>query len=191
MSITSFPFYDIKESALAWILDKLLMVGNSLKTIYIFAMKCIFFNLKQCRFSLLLSVASFIIISPLNSFAEITRRCEVAYVKADYLVSDFQKVDVVFMGGIEANKKIRNLPGNPFITDNYAFIWFKDGQVAILKWNDITLSTHRDNFSQDDFEQIFGSLPYEKRYTQINSKYNHSWKIRCRDLNGRYFDGTR
>lgn len=115
----------------------------------------------------------------MSQFADgsVRRIVEVSYA-TQYGYSDKYRMEVIFLTGRELNKASKTYDYDMF--DNYALIWFKEGEVAILKIDDIIIVVGQE-FDADDFKRAFQIIS-EKSATQVNSRYKRKWKIDAKDI---------
>lgn len=125
-----------------------------------------------------ISIIFVILISiSLYANASVRRIVKVSY-ETQYGYSDPYIMEVTFLTGQELNKATKTYDYAMF--DNYALIWFKEDEVAILKIDDIILGVGQ-KFDSDDFRRAFQIIS-EKSAIQINSKYKRKWKIKAKGI---------
>lgn len=111
-------------------------------------------------------------IFPVNASARVTRFCEVAY-ETRLGWSDDVKTEVTFMTGRELNRATRTYDFEFY--SNYALIWFAQGQVAIMRLDNITFGVGSE-FDNEDFQRMF-RLFGSSEAQQVNGDRPMKWRI--------------
>lgn len=109
--------------------------------------------------------------------ASVKRIVKVSY-ETQYGYSNEYKMEVTFITGRELNKATNSYNYDMF--DNYALIWFSEGEVAILKIDDIIIGVGQ-KFDANDFKRAFQIIS-EKSATQVNSQTKRKWKLEAKDI---------
>ncbi|MSU62638.1 MAG: hypothetical protein EXS31_09605 [Pedosphaera sp.] len=112
-----------------------------------------------------------------SSQAAVRRLCLVSYEK-QIGYSDEVKVEVNFVTGKELNKATKSFDYDSF--ENYALVWFKEGEVAILKIDEIVLGVGAE-FTNEDFKKLFRIMG-ECDAVQVKRKSPRKWKLKGKDF---------
>jgi len=111
------------------------------------------------------------------AFSATRRICAVSYATQSGW-SDPVKTEVTFMTGQELNKATHTF--NFIAFDKFALVWFAQGEVAILKFNDLVFLSGME-FTALDFVNAFQVFS-EKTFTQVNTQYSRDWKIEAKEF---------
>lgn len=112
-----------------------------------------------------------------TSNAAVRRVCIVAYETRSGYSAGYM-MEATFLTGRELNKATKSFNYNPF--DNYALLWFDQGEVAILEIDSVVFGVGQE-FNNNDFKRLFQFLG-ETSATQVNSEYSRKWLIKGKDF---------
>lgn len=118
-----------------------------------------------------------LLILALNVYPSVRRICKVSY-ESEMGFSKEYVLEVTFATGNELNKATGSYLFK--IYDNYALIWFDEGEVAILELDSVVLGVGEE-FDSEDFKRVFYLLG-ETKATQVNSDSERTWKIKAKEF---------
>jgi len=127
------------------------------------------------KYSVLAIVILFI--SAANVYPSVRRICKVSY-ETEIGFSKEYVVEITFTTGNELNEATGSYIFSNF--DNYALIWFDQGEVAILEIDSIVFGIGEE-FDSEDFKKLF-YLMGETKATQVNSDSPRTWRIKAKEL---------
>ena len=120
---------------------------------------------------LAITLYGLLLISTSNLKAEVRRQCRVFYQTNDGW-SRGVVTEVTFLTGFELGQKINDF--TLLSTDRYALIWFKQGEVAIIKLDAYVICGLK--FTGQDFKQMF-FVRDDVEGNQTNDRDERTWKI--------------
>ena len=112
-----------------------------------------------------------------DASARVSRICKVAY-ETQLGRSEDHRIEVTFMTGRELNRATRSYDYESFA--NYALIWFRDGEVVILKLERLAFGIGAE-FDNEDFVRFFRIIS-DTEGDQVNAPSGRRWRIKAKDF---------